>query len=325
MIRKILIFLASTILLIFFVLYSLAAIYTPLNSPPGQEKIVNIEKGFGSRKIANLLKKEGVIKSKIFFVLYASLKGEASQLKSGPYSFNTSMNVPQIVEKLVKGDILKEKITIVEGWNLRDIGFYLENLGMFQAEELWELVGFPAVDYAKAIDLPIPKDFSEQYDFLVEKPKNVGLEGYLFPDTYEVIRGEDLEAIIKKVLWNFDNKLSQEMREEIKRQKKSVFEIITMASLIEKEVKTLEDKKIVSGVLWKRLRSSIPLQVDSTITYLNGKRTTRISIQETQIDSSYNTYKNRGLPLAPIANPGLDSILASIYPKRVSIGFIFQP
>ena len=314
--KKIIFLFLLIILIISFFLYSLASIYLPKHSFPGQEKIIDIEKGKGSKEIATLLKKEGVIRSEIFFLFYASLRGQIRQLQSGSYAFNTSMNIPQIIERLVKGDIIKEKITIIEGWNLRDVGFYLENLGMFQAEELWELVGFPGVNYLKVNDLPLPKDFSAKYNFLADKPKEAPLEGYLFPDTYEVVKGETLDIIVSKMLGNFGSKLKEEMREEIKRQGKSIFEIVTMASLLEKEVKTPEDKKIISGILWKRLEVGMPLQVDATISYITGKRTTKILIEETQIDSPYNTYKKRGLPLGPISNPGIDSISAAIYPQK---------
>ncbi|MEK7519603.1 MAG: endolytic transglycosylase MltG [Patescibacteria group bacterium] len=314
--KKLISFLVLIILLIFFVFYSLANIYIPLHSSPGDERIVNLEKGQGSREITSLLKKEGLIKSKFSFLLYVSLKRKSDKLQSGPYSLNTSMNIPQIVEKLVRGDILKEKITIVEGWNLKDISEYFEKRGMFSAKEFFEKTGSPGIDYRKVKNLAGPKDFSQDFNFIREKPIYIGLEGYLFPDTYEIAMGENLENIIQRMLSNFDSKLKKEMREEIQMQGKSIFEIVTMASLIEKEVKTLEDKKIVSGILWKRLRVGMPLQVDATIIYLTGKRTTKVSIEETQIDSPYNTYKNKGLPFGPIANPGLDSILAAIYPQE---------
>ena len=114
---------------------------------------------------------------------------------------------------------------------------------------------------------------------------------------------------------NFDKKITPELREEIQQQGKTIFEIVTMASLIEKEVREKEEKEIVSGILWKRLENKIPLQVDATITYITGKKTTKISKEETQIDSPYNTYKYLGLPPGPICNPGIDSIEAAIYPK----------
>lgn len=106
-----------------------------------------------------------------------------------------------------------------------------------------------------------------------------------------------------------------DLRKEIEKQGKTIFEIITMASLLEKEVRTMEDKKMVSAVLWKRLEASMPLQVDATIIYITGKKTTKVSISETKIDSSYNTYRYKGLPIGPICNPGLDSIKAAIYPE----------
>ena len=107
------------------------------------------------------------------------------------------------------------------------------------------------------------------------------------------------------------------MRTEILGQEKTIFEIITMASLLEKEVKAFEDKKLVSGILWKRLENKMPLQVDATITYITGKKSSKVSLDETKIDSPYNTYKYKGLPPGPISNPGLESIVAAIYPKKL--------
>ena len=163
---------------------------------------------------------------------------------------------------------------------------------------------------------PGSKDFSTDFSFLSDKPKNLSLEGYLFPDTYEVKKGAGSEDIIKKILNNFDKKLNSDLRTEIKNQGKSIFEIITIASLIEKEVRTFEDKKLVSGVLWKRLESNMPLQVDATIAYITEKKTTKVLKTDTQIDSLYNAYKYSGLPLGPICNPGIESIKAAIYPEN---------
>ena len=275
-----------------------------------------IERGQNLFEIASNLEKEKIIKSKFFFNFYVFLRMSQNKLQAGEYFLNSSMSIRSIVDKIISGDTAKTIITIPEGWNLRDIGWYFENKGMFQAEELFELVGFPLINYSINIDLPKPKDFSSDHDFLKDKPRNISLEGYLFPDTYEIVLGAELEEIVRKMLANFNKKLTEELKKEIQKQGKSIFEIITMASLIEKEVKTLEDKKIVSGVLWKRLSAGIGLQVDATITYITGKKSVRISKQETEIDSLYNTYKYRGLPLGPISNPGLESIEAAIYPEN---------
>jgi len=291
-------------------------IYLSRNSADSENNLFLVERGQNLFEIAYNLEKDEIIKNKLFLGLYVFLRMSQNELQAGQYFLNPSMSIKEIGDKIISGDTAKTTITIPEGWNLRDIGWYFENQGMFQAEELFELVGFPLINYSVNTDLPKPKDFSLDYDFLKNKPKNISLEGYLFPDTYEIVLGAELEEIVRKMLANFNKKLTEELKKEIQKQGKSIFEIITMASLIEKEVKTLEDKKIVSGVLWKRLSAGIGLQVDATITYITGKKSVRISKQETEIDSLYNTYKYRGLPLGPISNPGLESIEAAIYPEN---------
>ncbi len=273
------------------------------NSNLIENKIFLVKKGQTVFQIAENLENQGLIKNRNFFTLYVSLKGENRNLKAGQYSFSSEMPISEIAKKIIAGETIKEKITIIEGWNLRDIAWYFEGRGISRPEEFFELVN--------------KKDFSEEFDFLGEggKPKNSGLEGYLFPDTYQINRGEGSEEIIKIFLENFDKKLTLGLREEIEKQGKTIFEIITMASLIEKEVRTIEDKKLVSGILWKRLKNKMPLQVDATISYITGRKTTKIYIKELQIDSPYNTYKYLGLPRGPISNPGFDSILAAVYPE----------
>lgn len=158
-------------------------------------------------------------------------------------------------------------------------------------------------------------------DYLEVEELDSDLEGYLFPDTYEISPEDGIEEIIEKMLDNFNKKMSLELIEEIASQGKTVHEIVIMASLIEKEVRTFEDKKIVSGILWKRIESNMPLQVDATITYITGKKSTEILQEEIEIDSPYNTYKYKGLPFGPICNPGMESILAAIYPESSEYWF----
>lgn len=292
-------------------------VFLPKGVFSGQEKSVfRIMAGEGSKEISASLEKNGYIWWGPAFRLYVLTRGISGNLQAGAYEISSSMSLFTIAEKFAAGDILKEKITIIEGWNLRDIGYYFENNGMFQTEEFWEMAGFPATDYSVSSDLPEPRNFSQDYAFLQDKPGNSGLEGYLFPDTYEINSGMGLEEIIKKMLNNFGEKLSPGLREEIEKQNKSIFEIVTMASLIEKEVISKEDKQIVSGILWKRLKSGVPLQVDATISYVTGIKSTKISIQDTQIDSPFNTYKYYGLPLGPICNPGIESVRAAIFPAN---------
>ncbi|TSC75753.1 MAG: UPF0755 protein [Parcubacteria group bacterium Gr01-1014_30] len=141
------------------------------------------------------------------------------------------------------------------------------------------------------------------------------LEGFLFPDTYNFSVNYSEKDVAEAMRENFERKLDSELHREIEKQGKTIHQIVTMASIIEKEVRTSQDKELVAGILWKRLEAGIPLQVDATITYITGKRTTKVSTEDTQIDSPYNTYRYRGLPAGPISNPGLEAILASVYPK----------
>ena len=296
-------------------LFSFYCIYIPIDSQNTEQTIFSIKKGEGAKEISNNLEKQGFIRWNFLFRVYVLNKGISGNLKAGEYSLSKSMNIPEMVNKFISGEAIKKEITIIEGWNLRDIGKYFGDRGVLSEEELFELVGFPMVNYSKTVNLSEPKDFSKDFDFLEDKPKNLGLEGYLFPDTYQILSGDSIEEIVGKMLANLDKKLDQELKEEISRQKKTIFEIVIMASLIEKEVKTFEDKKIVSGILWKRLENNIPLQVDATITYITGGKTTKLLKEEIKIDSPYSTYKYKGLPLGPICNPGLESISAAIYPK----------
>ena len=312
MINKKLIVSFLIVLIVLISLFSYQTVFLPIDSLSQEQVVFRIEKGQGSNEIAFNLTEQGLIKSSFAFRFYALANGTIRNLKAGQYSLSRSMNIAQIAEKISKGEIITEKVTIIEGWNSREIAFLLEENEMFLAD-----------DFLRAIE----KDYSAQFSFLEDKPKDLNLEGYLFPDTYEMIKQEKIDDFIKKMLSNFDKKLTEELREEIIKQEKTIFDIIIIASLIEKEVRTVEDKKMVSDVLWKRLSIGMPLQVDATIAYvLKAEKWSFDQMRREihlarDIDSPYNTYKYRGLPLGPISNPGLDSIKAALYPSDTDFWF----
>lgn len=303
-------------LLIFVVFFSLSyllfqGIYSPKNVSSTKEIFFTIEKGERMKQIAFNLENKGIIKSDNLFLFYAFIKGDFRKIQSGDYVLYSSMNMPEILNKLTAGDTLKQKITIIEGWDLNDINQYFKKQELFNTEDLFQLTGYPLRN-----NNIIEEELLQIFEFLEDKPENLSLEGYLFPDTYEIDKEDTLKDILDRILSNFNKKLNSDLIKEIKRQEKSIFEIITMASLIEKEVRQDYDKKIVSGILWKRLKAGIPLQVDATINYITGRENTGVLISETKIDSPYNTYKYKGLPLGPICNPGLGSIKAALYPQE---------
>jgi len=291
----------SIFIFIFFliIIFIWQGIYLPKNFHLIESKIFSVEKGQNLFQISENLEKEGLIKNRFIFDFYVLLKGDQRKLQAGKYELNPSMNVAKIAKKIILGETFKIKVTIPEGFTIEQI----EN----ELSLNWRRPGLRQF---------LAEEFKNEFNFLKDAPNKANLEGFLFPDTYFFEPDANDEEIVRKFLANFDKKLTQDLRGEIKEQKKTIFDIVTMASLIEKEVKTQEDKKLVSGILWKRLKNRIPLQVDATITYITGKQTTRISKEETQLDSPYNTYKYLGLPIGPISNPGFDSILASIYPQN---------
>jgi UPF0755 protein len=247
------------------------------------EKIVfSVKKGENFLTIGRNLEKEGLIKNRIFFYIYVLLKKEQKNFKAGRYLLSSSMNIPQIVEKLTSGYTEKVKITIPEGSTLKDI------------EEKLKI-----------------------------KLKGENLEGYLFPDTYYFPLGFTSEEVIKIMRENFEKKIAL-YKNEIEKSGKTLHEIIIMASILEKEAKSKEDKEIISGILWKRLKAGIPLQVDSTLTYITGKKSKELTADDLEIPSPYNTYKYKGLPPTPICNPGLESILAALRPKESEYWYYFS-
>ncbi len=289
------------IILLLGVIFIWQGIYLPKSILGGKSITFVVERGVGAKEIAHTLQKEGIIKWAPLLRVYVYIKGTAGNLRAGEYQLSSTMNIPEIVGKFVSGEVIKKQITIIEGWNLDQIGFYLEEKGIYQRKE-----------FLKAIN----KDFSQEFDFLRDKPKDSGLEGYLFPDTYEAVKGENAEEFIRGMLQNFDKKLTDDFKKDISLQNKTIFEIITMASILEKEVKTLEDKEIVSGIFWKRIKDKIPLQSCATIAFIKGENQWQYSYEDTRIKSPYNTYLNLGLPLGPISNPGIESIKAAIFPKE---------
>jgi len=267
-----------------------------------------VEQGDGLDSIASNLKEKGLIDSRILFDIYIFAKEEQSLLQAGEYSLSPLMSISEIAEKIIKGETLKNKITIIEGWNIKNIAQYFEEREIVQKEDFLEIANSSKI-------------FIEDFLYLNDKPTEEGLEGYLFPDTYSVKRTDNAKDIIKMMLSNFDKKLTPNLREEIEKQNKTIFEIITMASLLEKEVRGKEDKKIVSRIFWKRIANKYPLQSCATIAYALGKDKWRYSVEDTKIDSPYNTYQHLGLPKGPICNPGLESIEAAIRPEATKFWY----
>jgi len=283
-----------------FLLYGLYQFFIPLGG--SQNITVTIEKGQGVKEIAAVLEKQNLIRNSFWFETYVWLEGSQNKLQAGEYSLNPGLNVSEIVRRISGGQIVENDIwvTIPEGFTLKQIKSRLLENNLASADGLSsKIIG----------------EFTADYEFLSDAPKTAGLEGFLFPDTYKYKKDVGEEAIIVKMLDNFGEKLTQNLQQDIKARGLKIYDAIIMASIIEKEGKTAADKKIISGIFWKRFGDKYPLESDATLSYIFDDKVDRHTIEQTKVDSPYNTYKYVGLPPGPINNPGLDSIEAAIYPE----------
>jgi len=285
-------------------------------TPEKDAEIINftIEQGQNAAQISKNLKEAGIIDSEWFFRAYVKWTNTGANFQAGVFELQPGMSMMAITTALTSSEAGIKRVTIIEGWTIRDIGFSFENKGMFQAEEIFEQAGLPAVDYLPQSMINPAEKWKDEFSFLASKPRNVSLEGFLFPDTYYFFRDVTAEDVVRRMLENFDKKMKTEWREEIERQGKTIFDIITMASIIEREMYGLEDRKMVADIFWKRLEIGMALQADSSVNYVTGKKTPAASSEDIRVDSFWNTYKYPGLPLGPISNPSAEAIEAAIYP-----------
>jgi len=265
-----------------------------------------IDKGQVVGQIGDSLKEAGLIRSKLAFRVVVKLQGSDKTFQAGSYTL-PSLALRDLVAILSSGEGAREQtITIIEGLRNRDIVDYLRAQEVKVADDFADLVGAPE----KLEDLPA---------YLVGLDS---LEGYLFPDTYRVFKDVEAKDLVRLMLDNFDNKISRiELADQIERSERPLHEIIIMASIIEKEVADSDERKVASGLLWKRLDVGMPLQVDSSVNYVTGKKTPALSSADRNLDTFYNTYLYPGLPPGPIANPGLDAIKAALYPQESEFWF----
>lgn len=231
--------------------------------------------------------------------------------------------------KQEQAPLLKPEYTIriLEGWTSRDIAQYFEENGRSTSDNFFKVVGYPQVDYRDNKKLSPMLDFSLNYSFLKDKPEYYGLEGYLFPDTYRVYASSTVTEVVEKMLANFDQKLTPKMREDIKSQGRSIYDVVTLASIVEKESPLNyrsgdnRDARIIAGIFLNRLRIGQALQSDATLSYIYSDNKAAHGGEELEADSPYNTYKYKGLPPGPICNPGILAIEAAIYPIKTDYNY----
>lgn len=270
------------VLLAFLALFIVSA--PPRDFPSGA--VLRIAPGSTAPEVANQLADARVIQHPTIFRMILRLTGESGRIRSGLYEFKESANLFVVAYRLVTGayGLPPVRITFIEGATVRDIAGQVADA----------FPGITAEDFMRA---------------------GQSFEGYLFPDTYFFDPGADPALILSTLRSNFDTKI-RTLAGVLEASGHTLPDIVIMASLIEKEARTAEDRRVIAGILWNRIRLGMPLQVDAVFGYIFNRDTYSPSFADLKVDSPYNTYTHTGLPPGPIDNPGLDALEAAAAPAK---------
>lgn len=265
---------------------------------------LEIASGMGVTEIAQELQQLGLIRSQLIFLVYTRVVGNASALKAGTYHIARSSSMREIVEQVVLGKAVSNdiRITIIEGWRAKEVKAYLKEKGLGVAQ-FDDIVSAGETEGSSSL-------------IFQGKPASTSFEGYLFPDTYNVFPDTKSKEVIWKMINNFDSKITDEIAAQVVSSPYSFYAMLTLASIVEKEVRTTQERRIAAGIFLRRLEDNYPLESDATVNYITEKRVTRASSEDIQIPSAYNTYQRVGLPPTPICNPSLDAIQAVLNPEQ---------
>ena len=297
--RKLLI--AILAILFLFIAFSFSwFLFIPPSKTP-LSKIVYIKRGMSLRKVSELLQQEGIIKNRLLFIGFASVLGKKSKIKAGEYEFSTRMLPMEVLDNLAKGQVKRHLVTIVEGSTLAQIAQLLGELNIVGKDDFLQKAA--SRDFIASLGLP--------------QSAVPSLEGYLFPNTYNLIREMEPEEVIQIMVNQFKKTIGTELSARASKSNLSEREILILASIIEKETPLPEEKPLISAVFYNRLRIGMPLQSDPTVIY--GIRNFDGNLKKEHLlrPTPYNTYVHPGLPPTPICNPGKDSILAALSPAAV--------
>lgn len=299
--------LISIIIIIGIIIIAVAAMYTlymgneSKPAEPGSKEYVTvtIPTGTGTSGIANILDQNKIIDNTGVFKLLSKSKGYDGKFKAGQYSLSPGMSMEEIMKILVSGKAETVRFTIPEGYDIRRTTAKLSEEGLINLDT-----------FAKEIE-----SGQFNYEFLKGAPAGPNrLEGYLFPETYEIFANANEHDIIDRMLYQFNKEFTDEYYARAEELGMSVRDVITLASIIEREARVPEDRPVIASVFYNRMKIDMPLQSCATVQYILGEQKPVLSIKDTQIESPYNTYLHPGLPPGPIASPGADSIKAALYP-----------
>jgi UPF0755 protein len=273
----------------------------------GQKVVITIKKGDDEVAVAKTLHNAGLINSELYFKTLMKLKN--GDIAPATYTFAKGTSVSNIVDLITttkstaKTEVKKLKLTIPEGWRATQIAAELDKIG-------YPPGGQAFLDAVKNYD-------GTQYDWLKDRPDKHSLEGYLFPDTYDITTDESPNQIIDAMMLNFDTKFTKDMRSQADADNLTIAQVMIIASIVEREAVVSSERPTIASVYLNRFHGGGPLGADPTIQYAVGNSSNWwpvLSSKDLEVDSPYNTYTRDGLPPTAIANPGMPSILAVLKP-----------
>ena len=270
-------------------------------SETGVNKVIFVKKGTSLKAVSTTLEKEGIIRSRHLFVAFTTLLGKKMEIKAGEYELHTAMRPYQVLNALVRGQVIDHLVTIPEGFTLAQIAQHLEDSNI--------------VEKAAFLQKATSMAFIASLDLGPEVRPT--LEGYLFPETYHFYKEMDAEKVIQRMVQQFKKVFTSELASQAAQRGMSEQEVVTLASIIEKETSLPEEKPLVSAVFHNRLRLKMPLQSDPTVIYGLKDFSGNLKREHLTKPSPYNTYLLMGLPPGPISNPGRHSLLAALSPAAV--------
>ncbi len=316
--RPILIACATLVVVIGLIYTGWTKIYDGFLSPmePGSTEEVGftVENGQSLTKVSNNLEAAGLIHNRSVFKYYCDFAGMGQKIQAGSYKLTRSMTMSEIADQLTTGDgnPIVRNITLIPGWTVKDFAEKLASDGVIADKDAFlELckTGDAFTDYYYIADVKATANASK---------RRYILEGYLAPNTYEVYMTATDEEILRKLLSQTEAVFPADYQTRATELGMTMDEVVTLASLIEKEAKAADFTK-VSAVFHNRLKQNIKLGSDVTIHYITGVRKMNLTNSDLQIDSPYNTYKYAGLPVGPICNPSAEAITAALYPDETYV------
>ena len=279
-------------------------LHQPAN--PGNSKVrFVVPPGATFHEVADTLHRTGLIDSVTVFDLYARYKHLDRNIQAGAYELSRNLNMIQILTALQTAIPEEIFVTIPEGYTIKKTAASLDKGGTIKGS-----------DYTALAD-----QGQFNYDFLKDLPPGATLEGFLFPDTYLVPRNATAKDLITQQLDNFKKHWDDTRKSQAAQRKLNALQIVTIASMIEREARFQDDRPLVASVIYNRLANGWPLQIDATVLYALGRWQASVTKQDRMVPSPYNTYLHTGLPPGPIANPGIKSIDAALQPANT--GYFF--